>query len=530
MKKINLAIVLLLTNLSVFSQKDNVLFTINKKPVMVSEFKRVYEKNLDLIDEASKDIDKNLDLFINYKLKVQQAYDLKLDTVKSYRQELKKYKEQLIAPYLQDKEFQKKQITAAYNRTKEEVRASHLLILFPKKGEKLDTLSMLTKIEAARTRIIQGEDFAKVAREVSEDPSAKINGGDLGFFSAFKMVYAFEEAAYNIKLGEVSKPFKTRFGYHILKVTDKRISKGEFEVAHILAKDRSIVGKVQIDSAYQKLNTGTSFEAAVKLYSDDKGTASKGGKLPKFGTGAMVADFENQVLKLEKEGAYSKPFKTKYGWHIVKLLKQYPIASYEKMEKELEKKIKRSNRGNLSRKVVVDRLKNEYNLVVNKKAVDAFYEGKETTTNEVLFTINKKEFTVNEFTAYASLRKRTAKKIAFKNFTEQKLINHFKEDLEKNDVDFKYTFYEYKDGLLLFELMQAKIWNKSTEDVEGLEKYFKENQKKYGAAVLKDIKGKVINDYQQFLEETWVKELRTNNSIAIKKKALKKIKRTYNKR
>ncbi len=529
MKKINLIIVLLITSLSVFAQKDVVLFTLNETPVKVSEFKRVYEKNLDLIDEESKDIDKNLELFINYKLKVKQAYDLKLDTVKSYKQELKKYKEQLIAPYLQDKEFQKNQIKEAYNRTKEEVRASHILILFPKKGQKRDTVAMIAKLEEVRKRAANGEDFGKLAKEISQDPSAKTNGGDLGFFSAFKMVYPFEKAAYSTELGEVSKPFKTRFGYHILKLTDKRTSKGEFEVAHILAKDRSIVGKVQIDSAYQKLQEGVSFSAVAKKYSDDKGTSTKGGKLPKFGTGAMVESFEREVLALEKEESYSKPFKTKYGWHIVKLIKNHPIASFEKMEKGLEKKIKRSNRANLSRKVVIDRLKKEYNLTINKDVLNAFYDNKEPSMESTLFTIKNKEYSLKDYVTYTSIRKRTAKEKVFQDFTEQKLINYFKEDLAKNDTDFKYTYNEYKDGLLLFELMQNKIWTKSTNDAEGLEKYFEENKEKYGAAALKDTKGKVINDYQQYLEENWVNELRENNIVKIKKKALKKFKKNYKK-
>ena len=306
-------------------------------------------------------------------------------------------------------------------------------------------------------------------------------------------------------------------------------SKGEFEVAHILAKDRSIVGKVQIDSAYQKLQEGVSFGAVAKKYSDDKGTSTKGGKLPKFGTGAMVESFEREVLALEKEESYSKPFKTKYGWHIVKLIKNHPIASFEKMEKGLEKKIKRSNRANLSRKVVIDRLKKEYNLTINKDVLNAFYDNKEPSMESTLFTIKNKEYSLKDYVTYTSIRKRTAKEKVFQDFTEQKLINYFKEDLAKNDTDFKYTYNEYKDGLLLFELMQNKIWTKSTNDAEGLEKYFEENKEKYGAAALKDTKGKVINDYQQYLEENWVNELRENNIVKIKKKALKKFKKNYKK-
>ncbi|MDY0779254.1 peptidylprolyl isomerase [Tenacibaculum sp. IB213877] len=506
--------------------QNEVLFTINKQPTTVGEFKRIYEKNLDLVDdEEAKSIDANLDLYINYKLKVNEAYKLKLDTVKSYQQELNSYKQQLMAPYLHDKEYQNKMVRQAYDRMKQEVRASHILLTFPKRGESVDTVAMIAKLNEARERIQNGEEFSKVAKEISEDPSAKMNGGDLGYFSAFKMVYPFEEAAYTTEVGQLSEPFKTRFGYHILKVTDKRPSKGEFEVAHIFNADRTNTGKAKIDSLYQKLESGIAFEEVAKKYSDDKSSGVKGGKLPRFGAGKMVAPFENVVLALKNEGDYSKPFKTQFGWHIVKLIKNHPVDTFENLQLELERKVKSGVLGNLSNKAMIAKLKTKYSIKVRDKVLQKAL--KKQVTEEVILTINDKKIPQNKFHAYVQNKGKTPTQKLFEEFTNAEVLVYFKENLEKTNLDFKYTYQEYKDGLLLFDLMQQKIWNKSMNDTIGLTNYYKANPSKYSKK-LEEIKGKVVSDYQEFLEDNWIKDLREKNAVRIRKKALIKLKKTYN--
>ncbi len=528
MKNLKLTIFLLVLSLSVFAQKDPILFTVNEEPVKVSEFKRVYEKNLDLVNEEAKDIDKNLDLYINYKLKVKEAYDLKLDTSKTYKRELRKYKQQLIEPYLQDEEFKKKQVRDAYDRTKEEVRASHILVLFPKK-QKVDTIAMIAKLEDIRNRSLKGESFEKLAKEFSEDPSAKQNGGDLGYFSAFRMVFPFEETAYTTAVGDISKPFKTRFGYHILKVTDKRLSKGEFEAAHILIKGTTDVSKAKIDEAYAKIKGGTSFEDIAKKVSEDKGSATVGGKLRRFGSGTMVVPFENALLSLKNEGDYSKPFKTKFGWHIVKLLKRYPIGSFEDMKAGLTKKIMTGKRGGLSKKAVIDRLKNDYNIQTNQDILNTILETKKVQDySEELVSINEKKIAVEEFQKYMKQRRIKISRETYNQFLNTEVLNYFKKDLETNNTDLRNTLSEYKDGLLLFDLMQEKIWKKSSKDSLGLQAFFKSNKDSYKETSLEKIKGKVTNDYQKHLEESWIQELRSKNIVAIRKKVLKKFKKSYN--
>ena len=345
MKK-NIFLLFIFYNLNMFSQKNtDILVTINDDKVSVQDFKRIYQRNLDAIDnDESKDIVKNLDLFINFKLKVKQAYELKLDTLTSYKNEIKTYRKQLIAPYIQDESQLNSLVKEAYDRTRTEIRASHILVKLPRNYKPKDTILPFSKINEARQRILAGEPFAKVAKELSEDPSAIRNGGDLGYFSAFNMLYDFEDMAYKTSLGDVSQIFKTRFGYHIVQKTGSRTSKGERQVAHILISDTTSNGKKIIDEVYAKLNEGISFKELDLKYSNDSRTKKKGGVLPKFGSNRMVKPFEEATFSLVSADEFSKPFKTKYGWHIVKLIKKYPILPYEELEKDISQKVKNSGR------------------------------------------------------------------------------------------------------------------------------------------------------------------------------------------
>ena len=528
-----------------YSQRDNkVLVTIDGKKTTVADFRKVYEKNLDAIDnEEAKDVAKNLELYINYKLKVKEAYDIKLDTLTSYQKEIESYRNQLSAPYLQDTVFINNLVDAAYYRTKNEVKAKHILIRTPKAPTPKDTLEAYNKIQKIRQRILNGEDFEKVAVEVSEDPSArdddkrgrKGNKGNLGFFSAFKMVYPFEDAAYNTKIGEVSKPFRTRFGYHILKVDEVRPSRGEVEVAHVLISNSNKNAKKLINEIYNRLEKDEQFKALARKYSDDNGSKSKGGKLRKFGSGVMVKPFEDAAFSLEKEGDYTKPFKTRFGWHIVQLIKKHPVPAFEDLEREIRNKVKSGDRARLSQKAVTNKLKAKYNIQVNQPATAIFKDDKlrEKSSEELtqnLLIINDKTYTQADFVDFIKNRRNKSIEDLFEDFKDQEVLNYYKDNLEKTEPDFAYTLQEYEDGLLLFELMQRKIWDKSSKDTLGLQSYFESNITNYKSKELKTIKGEVINDYQNFLEKQWVADLRRKSVIDVNKKELKKLTKYYDRR
>ncbi|WP_298883313.1 peptidylprolyl isomerase [uncultured Polaribacter sp.] len=543
MRKIVLLFVLSLST-SIFAQKkDKTLITIDGEKITVSEFKRVYEKNLDAIDnDEAKSVTKNLELFINYKLKVKEAYSIKLDTLPSYKREMETYKNQLSAPYLQDTTFIDKLVEDAYFRTKNEVKAKHILVRMPREATPKDTLTAYNKIFKLRERILNGEKFETVAAQFSEDKSAqddkksgrKGNGGNLGYFSAFRMVFPFEEAAYSTKKGEISMPFKTQFGYHIMQVDDFKLSKGEIEAAHILIKDGSAKGQKIIDSIYLKLKNNEKFEDLAKKYSDDTGSKARGGKLGKFGEGRMVKPFSDAAFSLENENDFSKPFKTRFGWHIVKLLKKHPVKSFDEMKKDLKAKIKKSSRMQLSEKAVVNSLKTKYTIVEFEKA-KKILDNKQLRSiskdslQSTIISINDKKISQEEFIKYIRNRRHLAVYKLFDMFKEDQILTYYKENLIHTEPEYAYTLKEYEDGLLLFELMQEKIWNKSSKDSIGLKKYFDNNSIKYKTNTLKAKKGQVINDYQTFLEKNWIADLRKKSKIKVSKKQLKKLIKFYGK-
>ena len=544
MKKIVLLFVLSVS-LSVFSQKkEKTLVTIDDEKTTISEFKRVYEKNLDAIDnEEAKSVTKNLELYINYKLKVKEAYRIKLDTMPSYKREMETYKNQLSAPYLKDTTFLQQLVKDAYFRTKNEVKAKHILIRMPRDASPKDTLLAFNKIIKLRDRIIKGEKFEEIAAQFSDDRSAKDdpktrrkgNGGNLGYFSAFSMVYPFEVAAYNTKVGDVSMPFKTQFGYHILKVDDVRESKGEIEAAHILVRDTSVNGKIKIDSVFYKLIKKEKFEDLAKRYSEDPGSKNNGGKLGKFSAGRMVKPFSDAAFALESENEFSKPFKTRFGWHIVKLIKKHPIKSFEEMKKGLTSKVKKSSRMQLSEKAVLNKLKKEYTITEYEKAKKILDNKKlralpKDSLKSTIFSINDKNISQEKFIKYIRNRRHLPVFKLFEMFKDDQIIIYFKENLVNTEPEYAYTLKEYEDGLLLFELMQQKIWNKSTTDTLGLKTYFKNHSANYNSTKLDSIKGKVINDYQNFLEENWIADLRKKSKIKVSKRQLKKLIKFYGKK
>ena len=544
MKK-SIVLIALLAHVVVFSQKKSkTLVTINGEKITVADFKKVYEKNLDAIDnEESKNITYNLELFINYKLKVSEAYQLKLDTLPSYEREIETYRNQLSAPYLQDKSFTEKLIKEAYFRTKNEIKAKHILIRSKKDATPSDTLAAYNKISKLRNRILAGEDFEKVAVETSEDDSArdnlqrklKGNKGNLGYFSAFKMLYPFEDAAYNTKLGQVSMPFKTRFGYHIVKTDAIRVSKGEVEVAHILITDTTLVGKLKIDEIFTKLKDTTSFESLAKSYSNDTSSKDKGGKLTKFGSGRMVPPFDKAAFALSEVGDFSTPFKTQFGWHILKLLKKHPLKSFEEMKATITSSLKRSGRMKLSDDAVLNKLKKNYRITENETSKAIFQREdirmipKDSLQNTLL-SINDKELKQADFVSSILRKKQTSIAVLFELYKDQEILKYFKENLVNTEPEYASILKEYENGLLLFELMQQKIWNKSSKDTLGLKQFFIKNKTNYKEDNLSEVKGQVINDYQNFLEQNWIADLRKNNKIKVNKKQVKKLLKFYHKK
>ena len=502
-----------------FSQtsKKEVLFTVDGDPVMSSEFLRVYNKNLDLVkDESQKDIDSYLKLFINYQLKIKEAKQLKMDKDPKYIREFENYKKQLIKNYLSDNTVTETLVKEAYERTLIDVNATHILIKLD--ATEKDTLKVYNELLQLRNRALD-EGFETVRTQlISESPKGKqgsllykdfeVYAEDLGYFSAFKMVYPFENAAYNTKVGEISMPFRTRFGYHITHVLDKRQSRGEVTVAHIMVsnnqKDSLLIPEVRINEIYKKIEQGEKFESLAKQFSDDKSSSSKGGLLATFVGGQLSSkEFEDMAFSLKEKNEISKPFKTDYGWHIVKLINKNGVQSFERLKPELEQKIKRDTRSSLINSALIKKLKTDYQLTKNSEAVAYFqsiivdsYLNKSWVipsdnfnNEEMAFKIRDKVYTYNDFGEHLMTaqkgyygKKIEAKTIVseeFKTFQEKMLLKYHEDNLEFENEEFGHILKEYRDGLLLFDLMENEVWNAASKDSVGLENYYNTHKNQY---------------------------------------------------
>ena len=484
-KKLYLYIIFLLVS-SIYGQNnDDVLLTIEGEKVYTSEFIRIYEKNKDIVvDNEQKEFEDYFTLFVDFKLKLKQAKDLQLDTVKSYQNELIKYRGQLVEPYLQNPDAIEVLAKEAYERTSIEVNASHILVRIKANALPGDTLIAYNKISEARKKAMDGIAFDEIAKKYSEDPSVKMNGGSLGYFSAFNMVYPFENAAYDTNIGEISNIFRTQFGYHILKVNDKRKSKGEIEVSHIMVKqdaNDSTLAKTKIFDIYKKLEQGDDFGTIAQEHSDDESSSKKDGKLPKFGAGKMIKEFDSIAFSLENEGDISSPFETKYGWHILKLEKKYPIKSYSELYENLESKIKNGNRAKFVEKDLASKLSKKYKIIENKSLLSAYYlaDINNMKSDDVLLSIEEKKYTSNDFYDYFSKNNKKTIEDIYLDYKNKNIIDYYKDHLEETNLDFSMTYQEYKDGLLLFDLLQMHIWEKSEKDSIGLNAYFNANKNKY---------------------------------------------------
>jgi len=481
------------------------LFTINKAPVTADEFIYLYKKNNSGKAENFTDakIQEYLELFINFKLKVAEAKQRGMDTTALFQKEFKSYREELKKPYQAEADDLDRLTKEAYQRLTEEVKASHILVSI---APDADTVAAYDKTIAIRKRIVAGEDFEKLARELSEDPSAKLNGGSLGFFTAMQMVYPFEDAAYKLKVNEVSSPVRTRFGYHILKVFERRAARGEVEVSHILLRtDQGNAAKIKnkIFEIHDQLRGGRSWDELCKEFSDDTSTKNAGGRLRPFGVGvlASIPEFEKVAFALHEPGEISDPFQSALGWHIIRLEKKIPLPSYTEMQASLKRRVSRDERLQISKAALLTRRKKDFNFtetsLKSKIAAQADstlanakwkYKGPAELRTAPLFTLQNLTFTGNDFITYAeksqmptSLAPAAYIAQLYDKFTEEKINDLDEKKLQEENPEYRNLLNEYREGILLFSIMEKEVWNKASEDTVGQRHFYEQNKAKYVA-------------------------------------------------
>lgn len=495
---------------------DAALLKFGDKEISVAEFERVFNKNASVSgpDADNKSVEEYLDMYINFKLKVQEAESLKMDTNETFLKELNQYVSQLEQPYLTDSEYIDELIAEGYERLQTDLRASHIMVKLEEDASPADTAEAYIKAYKIYKEAQTGADFAELARKKSEDPSVKQNDGDLGWFSAFRMVYEFENAAFNTPVGEVSKPVRSRFGYHVIKVMKKRPAMPEMKAAHIMIKHEqgsenndNSKAKKQIEDIHQKLIAGEDFATLAKRYSDDKSSAQRGGTLPAFTTGRMVPEFEESVYHLEQKGQITRPFKTDFGWHIAVLLDRTPMGTFEEEKDNIQRKVERDNRGADSQKRLALKLEEEYGVKVKSKHVksleehldSAYFAGSrensplhDAGSKTVMQWKDKKygggkvKVTQSELAQYLldiNTKKQKDAEVflcdAFEDFKVEQILEFEKSILPQKYPEFGALTNEYREGILLFSLMDDKVWRKANTDTAGLEDFYAQNKEKY---------------------------------------------------
>lgn len=493
------------------------LFTVGDDIVTTGEFVRMFKKNNPKADTPTKqEVNDYLDLYVKFKLKVKEAKELGFDTLKSYQREMEGYRHTLAKPYLTDKAVTDELVDEAQARSEYEVRASHILIRCSPQASPNDTMAAYNKLMDIKKRIENGESFDALAMQYSEDPSAATNKGDLGYFTVFNMIYEFETVAYNTPVGDVSKPFRTQFGYHIVKVTDKRKARGEIKVAHIMIQPKQnptdadwAEAKEKIEAIKKRMAQDERFEDLAKNFSDDHSTARAGGEVGwlKSINRRFPSEFVDACFALTENGQVSEPIKTEYGYHLIKRLDYKAPPTKEEQEYYINNSIAKDSRSSKGQKAMAAQIMKEKKFTEDKEVYSqmlqlfdsTLLEGRwytpsgtdEKLLKSYLFTLGKgdklKGYDVDEFVGFvrsfqskdpqASVDQKI--KSLYDDFVENSVLSYKEEYLREDNSDFDYILTEYEEGILLFEFMQQEVWNKAVTDSVGRLGFYETNKDNY---------------------------------------------------
>lgn len=505
--KRSLQLLLFTLSFQTFAQQStDVLVTINDSIYQVADFERLYNKNIDIIvDESQKDVGNYFDLYTLYKLRLQNAYNLKLDKSDRINQDITKFRTELAEKYFINESTLNALVEEALERSKFEINASHILIAVDELAQPQDTLAAYNQALKIRDEVLNGLSFEKAAEKYSNDLSAKSNKGNLGYFSVFRMVYPFETGAYNTKVGDISLPVRSNFGYHLIKVNNKRATPKPKNIAHILVETKDIndqQAKKKINDIYKRLELGDPFHDVAFHFSEDIMTRDNGGNLGMYNEGNLNIEGISDILyDLNFNGAYSKPFFSQYGWHIVAVTKVNDLPNLTDLKDLFLKRVKNDSRAVLLEKDLIEYLKELYQFkidqthlaetvkmlhreeMMNQPKVDS-----NPDTEKVVATYSDKKITPKNIlehiysfaNQYAFLK--TDELVinkALNNYSLRKLKEEYDSQLENKFTDFAHTLKEYKEGLMLFDLLEQQIWDKTATDTLALMQYYETHKEKY---------------------------------------------------
>lgn len=497
MKLRTLGLTLSIAFLASNSSNAQTLFKYGKHKVSKDEFIQAYQKNNNT--EAPyqlESVENYIDLYSLFKMRLQEGYEQKIDQTPKFKEEYQDYEEQLTNNFVYNKIIEEQLVSEVLKRAPEDRKFAHILLPIHNPKDSLEVLQNISSIyHDLKAEKISFED---AARRNSKDNSSARSGGVVGYITPLNIVYEVENAVYNTEVGEISAPFVSPFGFHIVKVLDKRPAVGKVKVAQILISKEE--GRALAENVLEQLKQGAKFEELVSLYSKDAFTNTKGGEMEAFGVGQMDINFENAAFALSKPGDISNVIGTDFGYHIIKLIEKQPFKIDEDFNRFVKSQIHRTGRTRSLKDQIYKQVLASYNLEENPSIImdfrQVFMLDKENKMevdkykdrfNQTMFNLDGKKHTVKDFLDYMHEKTNGIVLGSRMSFYDQMYRSYLEDNitiletrrLKKEDKEYISLLEEYKNGMLIFNVMEQNIWNKGITDYATLEKFYNDHKNKY---------------------------------------------------
>ncbi len=539
-----LAITLLAFTVTNCNKAGKTLVELGDDKITLGEFEKQYLKTVGNLDSAkNKSIDDKkqfLNLYINFRLKVKDARERGLLSNAEIQKDVEEYKRNFAPTYLVDKEIVNQKVEDLYDKRKDEVRASHILINLAETSSPQDSILAYQKADTIIQKLKDGAEFSELALQYSMDRTVNSNKGDLYYFTAGMTVPEFEDAVYEMKVGDFSKkPVRTMFGLHIIKLTDRKPRTESVRISHILIQDkRDSLGMI-IDSVgtyqkalevYNKAKGGESFEGLVQQFSEDVGSKATNGDLGNVERRRLAQPLDSAAFTMSV-GDITGPIRTPYGWHIVKKFGEKKIGTLEKEFETIKNEYKKTKAYKDDYAKYVETLKQKFGYKILDEGV-SFLRSKFDTTKGIadynldsMFSAQDKEMVLAEFDGekvkisdmmnHLNIN-RDFSRMGLTEQTIRSIINSSAEGLVLNkkaresnlekDEEFIANITDYENGLLVFRIDQDELWSKVKVSETDIASYYQSNKTKYTKAdstgkqvekSLDEAKAEISNELQQ---------------------------------
>jgi peptidyl-prolyl cis-trans isomerase SurA len=474
--------------------------------VPVSQFLQALNKN-DTGLKTPAALKDYLDLYIASRLKIKEAQSRRYDTLPQLLSDIENLRTQILPVYEKDAETIKALTEEAFTRSQKDIRIRHIFIAFKDENGMWDTATAARKAAEVMTQIKSKASFSDLAKKYSNDPSARDNGGDLGYITVFSLPYQLENLAYATAPGSVSALYRSNKGYHIFKNEGERKALGRVKSSQILisfppesTEGERAAAKRLADSLYARILKGDDFGKLALNFSNDAFSSSANGQLPEFGVGEYDPVFESAVYQL-KVGKTSNPFLTKYGYHIVRKDSETPVASAKTdgLMLALKEKTEQSDRIDVSKSVLIKKVIGQAGykkLAFDDQGLWQYSDsvfGKEQKTRFAaikpatpLFTVGSDTTLVDDWISFAQTARYGNDGSGIKpyqevweEFVQSAAMKYYLRHLDYFNRDFKNQMAEFREGNLFFEIMQREIWGPAQSDTVALKAYYQKNKQRY---------------------------------------------------